>query len=542
MACHKKVYQWQSVQETIDDLVGKISVKKRDNESIFRQQQETIKRNEERIGQLRLAVKEAHQDLAKMLNMDYNVIQGALESEKDKKLECKRYDAHTALKELNEDVCVEGKRLNHFVHQKECRLRRLQDLRLHYRDFMLLEESNFERPDKQRVRLLMTKLDKMIMKRNTAAFLKATYGKTSAKLETDYMTMHKHLDGLEANISVSKAELTDLSKIYCFAKKGKEQSRSKRMSLEQDVYNSKQGRDATIIETRKLAKEAADLADFGQITRAPNDILGGSGKVKKSNITSTAAQLECLVPIIEQFSAVTNTVTAAEIPRAYERQIEHFDNMSKYSVSLDAKLTEKRQGLSETSQRLMNARYQRNEEMQKLDNELETLIMKQSEIANKTEQRREDQTRLNKAVENVRHALLAITDRLIPARIKGEKYDTTTITGIDTSLDEQVDIIRNKLDSMRGVIQEAVKRFAEENNDNEDEVTIDQVKDTLLKLKSKYVEGVRITVTNEEDESTSDNFVLDDINLNEFYITRDEIKKYGSGAQKLKLKGMKRAS
>ena len=33
-------------KETIDDLVGKISVKRRDNESIFRTQQETIKRNE----------------------------------------------------------------------------------------------------------------------------------------------------------------------------------------------------------------------------------------------------------------------------------------------------------------------------------------------------------------------------------------------------------------------------------------------------------------------------------------------------------------
>ena len=42
-------YQWQSTQETIDDLVGKISVKRRDNESIFRNQQETIKRNEGKL-------------------------------------------------------------------------------------------------------------------------------------------------------------------------------------------------------------------------------------------------------------------------------------------------------------------------------------------------------------------------------------------------------------------------------------------------------------------------------------------------------------
>jgi len=62
-------------------------------------------------------------------------------------------------------------------------MRRLDDLRLHYRDFMLLERSNFEKEDQRRARLLMTKLDKMIMKRNTASFLKSTYEKTVSKLE-----------------------------------------------------------------------------------------------------------------------------------------------------------------------------------------------------------------------------------------------------------------------------------------------------------------------------------------------------------------------
>ena len=40
------MYPWQTMQETIEDLAGKISVKKRDNESVFRQQQEITKRNE----------------------------------------------------------------------------------------------------------------------------------------------------------------------------------------------------------------------------------------------------------------------------------------------------------------------------------------------------------------------------------------------------------------------------------------------------------------------------------------------------------------
>ena len=39
-------HQWQSTQERVDELTGKISVKKRDNESIFKKQQEAIEENE----------------------------------------------------------------------------------------------------------------------------------------------------------------------------------------------------------------------------------------------------------------------------------------------------------------------------------------------------------------------------------------------------------------------------------------------------------------------------------------------------------------
>ena len=38
--------QWQSTQERVDELTGKISVKQRDNESIFKKQHEAIEKNE----------------------------------------------------------------------------------------------------------------------------------------------------------------------------------------------------------------------------------------------------------------------------------------------------------------------------------------------------------------------------------------------------------------------------------------------------------------------------------------------------------------
>jgi hypothetical protein len=535
MACHKKMYQWQTMQETIDDLAGKISVKKRDNESVFRQMQEITKRNEERIAQLRLTVKTAHRDLAKMLNMDHQVIQTAL-SKREVQLECKRYDAQTALKELNEDVCVEGKRLNHFIHQKECRNRRLDDLRLHYRDFLLLERSNFEKEDQRRARLLMTKLDKMIMKRNTASFLKSTYEKTVAKLEKDALTMHKHLDGLEVCSKAGKVELADLRKIYRSAKLGQEKSRTTRMALEQDVYRSKQDRDTKIVDIRKRAKDAAELPEFS--TRAPNDILNGpGGNKKKSAYNRTTTQLEVLIPIIEQFSAVTNTVNASSIPTAYERQIVQYNILSEHAGKLDTQLNEKRKVLDAATNRLADVRYHQAEKLKARSAEIKEIREKANEIRGDTARQNEDQARLTCLMEKVRDAIQGIVEYLIPTKVEGS-FDTSSMTSIDSDLNYQVDVIGDKLRKM----QDYLKQPRSENNEEEttDDVTDSQVQDVRLKLKTRFTGGVRITVTNEEDASTSDNFLLDDMNLNEFYITRDEIKKYGSTAQKLKLKGKKR--
>ena len=91
-----------------------------------------------------MIVKEARQKLAKMMNKDNQVIEEALQGEFNRQvyliltfdqkgkrftqLQCKRYDIDTAKKELNEDVCVEHKRLNHFIHQRESRIRRLSEL------------------------------------------------------------------------------------------------------------------------------------------------------------------------------------------------------------------------------------------------------------------------------------------------------------------------------------------------------------------------------------------------------------------------------
>lgn len=133
-------------------------------------------------------------------------------------------------------------------------MRRLNDLKLHYRDFMLLQESNFEQEDHKRVRMLSTKLDKMTLKRNTASFINRTYHKTLSKLNKDALYMPNTIDQFEVDVHSNTEELKDLHQIYEVAKKGQEASRTHRIAIERDFYNGKHKRDKRLTEYRKAAK------------------------------------------------------------------------------------------------------------------------------------------------------------------------------------------------------------------------------------------------------------------------------------------------
>merc|ERR1711885_91766 len=325
-------------------------------------------------------------------------------------LQCKRYDVDTAKKELNEDVCVEHKRLNHYIHQKECRMRRLEDLRLRLRDFNLLQETNFEKEDHKRLRLLMTKLDKMVTKRNTAKYIQSTYNKTLNKLNRDALTMHQHLD---------QAEVEDLKKIHKSAKTGQESARANRLTLEQDVFHNKQIRDKTLSETRKKAKESAQMPDIST-NRAPADILNvGQNKVKRQALDRPSDKLASLTPVIRIFGNVTNTVTATDIPKAYKRQIENFEAMQEQAKNLEGELNKRKQIASEYEVKLAEIKYQQKEHTAELDQKIAQLHESNTRLELDAEQNVQKMESETVILLRVMDGINSLTEKLTPARVEG---------------------------------------------------------------------------------------------------------------------------
>lgn len=529
-------HQWQSTQERVDELTGKISVKKRDNESIFKKQQEAIEENEEKILSQRVVVKEARQKLAKMMNKDFEVIEEALKGKRFTQLQCKRYDVDTAKKELNEDVCVEHKRLNHYIHQKECRMRRLEDLRLQLRDFNLLHESNFEREDQKRVRLLMTKLDKMNTKRNTAKYVQSTYLKTLNKLNRDALTLHKHLDQFEVEVVGNQKELEDLTTIYKSAKSGQESARTNRLTLEQEVYHNKQIRDKTLSETRKRAKESAQMPDIST-NRAPADILNvGTSKVKKTTGDRPSDRLAKIQPAIRIFGNVTNTVAAKDIPKAYKRQIENYEAMVEQSKKLNKQLEAKKAVVEEAEKKMVDIKYNQKEQTAELERETEALTSKLAELE-LAEVRNEEKINVQTDVlMRVMDSINSLTEKLTPARMQGvaQAPSTTSSSLADNNMLVQVGDIHTKLKVMVQKLKDkdlalihrqtllADKPNAEELTEEEVE---DQIDELQISTEGKRRNGARIIIKDDDDEAAGDNFLMNEINVNEHYVNREDIKK-----------------
>lgn len=498
------------IQEQIDSLVGKLCLKKRDNASLFQKQEEVIKNNAEYILNLRAVIKDLRQELSKAVNKDSEVIEDALSDRRSIQLECKRYDAQTAQKELNEDVCVIKKKLNHFKHQKDCRVRRLKDLQLQFRDTKLLDHS-IEKDDQRTVRILSTKLDKMKLKTNTASFINRTYQKTLSSLNSDALTMPTRIDEVKKQLGMSSAELAELEKIHDDAQKRYETSKSQRIAIEREFYSGKHQRDKILKEQKSIVKENSNITDIDtkpsiQVSTRQSEMPRKTALIQEKP-TTMLAKLE---PVIEIFSSITNAKTAAEIPQAYNLQIENEKNLVEMREKLEKKLIlskEKRAALkkqlSEVQFREKEKSLKADEDIKSLNNSIDTFTL--DSIRNSSESRNVAQV-----ISMVQEGLTCLAEKM------NNVPDLPRISNISTLTDmEKLKMISKAIDAMRKSID----------NDSIGTVSSDSLGEDPIDLLLKTgPNGCRIKVEYLDEDNQID-FLIDDAVMNESYRSYDDVKR-----------------
>merc|ERR1711892_867753 len=224
-------HAYHSLDQTVQELAGKIVVKRRDNESARQVQLDAIEINEDVIGSLRERVKVRRRDLAHMLNKDKEVTENALADPKHRfqRLQCK-----------------EIKRMNRVKYQKECRRKRLADLLLKLHDYCLLQETNYEEVEQMELRRLKTEEDKMIMKRNKAKYIHSTYTKSLRQLTKTRTNVQNDLDTLHLELKKQSAELLDLKQIQQKTTIVRDQKRANVASLASEFSVKKIAQDRLI--------------------------------------------------------------------------------------------------------------------------------------------------------------------------------------------------------------------------------------------------------------------------------------------------------
>jgi len=95
----------------------------------------------------------------------------------------------------------------------------------------------------------------------------------------------------------------------------------------------------------------------------------------------------------------------------------------------------------------------------------------------------------------------------------------------ENNLKEQVAEINEKLKQMVKLHEKADLTSVVGEEPKTQEEMEDHIDELCISTAAKQRNGARVTIKYEDDENVGDNFLVNDINVNEHYVTREDIKK-----------------
>merc|ERR1711914_63890 len=121
----------------------------------------------------------------------------------------------------------------------------------------------------------------------------------------------------------------------------------------------------------------------------------------------------------------------------------------------------------------------------------------------------------------------SLTEKLTPARVEGLSAtpSTTSRSLAENNLKEQVAEINEKLKQMVKLHEKADLTSVVGEEPKTQEEMEDHIDELCISTAAIQRNGARVTIKYEDDENVGDNFLVNDINVNEHYVTREDIKK-----------------
>jgi len=361
--------EW-STEERLQELRGKLNLKERDNEAFFRYSQEKIQEQDRLIKSLRSKVRNQREVIAAEINGDQEVINTALHETPLDQLTYQRTTADKCIEEKNQDVFDQVKKLNALKHQT----RSLQH------QIVLLEKTlknskvqnlkvNVEKRDKttghdcsdQRVRVLSTRLDKVLLKINSARYVNITYKRLLSYLEKDSLSLPGRLDELEACLEQQKYELVELRKIHVESKGACDDTKIHRRSMEDHIIHDKEIRDKKLSGVRRSLKVLNEEAEqHNTIIQTSKRGAGKDGSGFDTAISQFTpekiVQKDALSKALLMLKDTVGASTIEEIAGTFETQLNRQQQLLEEAEGFQSRREKLLQHVTENEEKLKTVR------------------------------------------------------------------------------------------------------------------------------------------------------------------------------------------
>lgn len=329
--------EW-STEERLQELRGKLNLKERDNDAYFRFSQEKISENDTLIKKLRQQVRQQRELMAQCLDGDREVINTALQKTPVDILTYNRVTASKCIEEKNQDVFDQVKKLNSIQHHIRSHHDTIKELELTLTNLKAQQQKSVRQnkttghdTSDQRVRVLSTRLDKVLLKINSARYVNTTYKRLLSYLEKDSLSLPSRLDDLESCLEQQKHELSVLRKIHGEAKAACDSTKHERRHMEDSIMQEKSVRDQKLSKVRRSVKQLNDEADQFNINVSNNKSKGQKNQSNSGSSSSFSPekiiQKEALAKALGMLKETVGASSIEDIATNFEQQLKRQQNL-----------------------------------------------------------------------------------------------------------------------------------------------------------------------------------------------------------------------
>lgn len=547
--------EW-STEERLHELKGKLNLKERDNEAYFRYSQETIQGNEKLINELRQKVRQQRETMASCLDGDRTVIETALASQRLDVLTYNRATASKCIEEKNQDVFDQVKKLNSIQHQIRCHQQIIDELELTLKNKTSNTRTVHDRRNKtighdisdQRVRVLSTRLDKVLLKINSARYVNTTYKRLLSYLEKDSLSLPSRLDDLESCLEQQKQELFVLRKIHSESKQAADNSKIDRYCLEDKIIVEKNTRDSKLSKVRKTVKtlneeaENANVMSLNQNRKSGKDKKNdNSGRESHFFTPHKARQKAALASALNLLKESCGASTIDDISDNFERQLKRQQQLLSEAENFQKMREQLQATLFHTEENLTRNKFEASLKLNAAHQPEDDLIQKDENLVNQMQQLGVRRNSVDQTVQKIKLAMNLFYTKCRDINCKLPDKETSN-SRIKEIIDSTFKPIISKMD------QQLVEIVEIDTTDREEAALIDYLPTRNMRIDLPNEEeedgGENVNNLNNNEQKPAGNKAMfdddDDELVESNYHSRDDIKKKSGELLKIHVTGKKK--